>query len=162
MDAGPVCLARSEPIRRDDYGTLAGRLQELGGELLVEALDSSPPFHEQPESGVTIAPKIQPAERRLDPALDPHRLERRVRALNPHIGTYAELPAGDRLGVRRARAAADFAAPEAGALAAEGGRLFLGCAGGALELLEVQPPGGRAMDAADYVRGHAAKLGSAA
>jgi methionyl-tRNA formyltransferase len=162
MDAGPICLQRAEAIRPDDdYGTLAGRLEELGSELLVEALDSSPPFREQPREGVTIAPKIEPAERRLDPALDAYRLERRVRALNPHVGTYAELPDGGRLGVRRARAA-NGAPPPAGALLAAGGRLLLGCSGGALELLEVQPAGGRPMEAADYVRGHATKLGSAA
>jgi methionyl-tRNA formyltransferase len=39
------------------------------------------------------------------------------------------------------------------------GSLLYGCAHGALDLLEVQPAGGRAMDAAAYLRGHAAKLG---
>src|SRR3954468_15221473 len=34
MDAGPVCLQGEEPIERDDdYGTLAPRLAELGGDL---------------------------------------------------------------------------------------------------------------------------------
>src|SRR5687768_14610713 len=50
MDAGPVCLQRPEPIAAEDsYGTLAPRLARLGGDLLVEALDTSPPFVEQPE-----------------------------------------------------------------------------------------------------------------
>ena len=40
-----------------------------------------------------------------------------------------------------------------GELSASDGRLLLGTADGALELLEVQPPGKRAMDAADYLRG---------
>jgi methionyl-tRNA formyltransferase len=34
------------------------------------------------------------------------------------------------------------------------GRLLLKCADGALELVEVQPSGGRMMAAADYLRGH--------
>ncbi len=34
------------------------------------------------------------------------------------------------------------------------GRLLLGCDPGVLELLVVQPPGGRAMDASSYLRGH--------
>jgi methionyl-tRNA formyltransferase len=34
------------------------------------------------------------------------------------------------------------------------GRLLLRCSEGALELLAVQPPGGRAMEAAAYLRGH--------
>jgi methionyl-tRNA formyltransferase len=45
-----------------------------------------------------------------------------------------------------------------GELVEADGRLLWGCAGGALELLVVQPPGGRPMDAADFVRGYAAKL----
>jgi methionyl-tRNA formyltransferase len=38
-------------------------------------------------------------------------------------------------------------------------RLLLDCSDGALELLVVQPPGGRAMDAAAYLRGHRAAVG---
>jgi methionyl-tRNA formyltransferase len=159
MDAGPICLQRELPIREDDdYGSLSRRLAELGGELLVEALDKQPEFHEQSEKGVTIAPKIGPEDRRLDPELPAAALERRVRALTPHVGAYLELPDGERLGVRRAAVApAGGLAP--GELAVSDGRLLYGCAEGGLELLEVQPPGGRAMDAAAYLRGHGAKLG---
>ncbi len=157
MDAGPVCLERKERIHPDDdYGTLAPRLAALGGELLVEALDSGPEFREQPADGVTIAPKIAPEDRRLDPALGAEALARRVRALNPHIGAYAEIADGERLGVRRA-AVSEHSLP-AGALAARGGQLLLGTADRALDLIEVVPPGGRAMDAAAYLRGRGAHL----
>jgi hypothetical protein len=40
-------------------------------------------------------------------------------------------------------------------LAAEDGHLYFGATPGTLELLRVQPPGRRAMDAASYLRGHA-------
>jgi methionyl-tRNA formyltransferase len=40
----------------------------------------------------------------------------------------------------------------------EEGRLLYGTADGALELLEVQPAGKRPMDAAAWLRGHAARL----
>ena len=150
LDAGPMCLQASEPIRPDDdYGTLAARLEVLGGELLVRSLDEMLPFREQPSDGVTYAEKIGPEDRRLDPALDAVGLERRVRALNPHIGAFVEEP---RLGVRRARAVVDSV--PGGTLHASDGRLFFGAADGALELLEVVPPGSRAMDAAAYLRGH--------
>src|SRR5204863_4381033 len=40
LDSGPVCLQAREPIRPDDdYGTLAVRLEAVGAELLVRALD---------------------------------------------------------------------------------------------------------------------------
>jgi len=157
MDAGPICLQRAEPIAPDDdYGSLAPRLARLGGELLVVALDTRPSFTEQPAEGVTTAPKITPEERLLDPARSAGELARRVRALNPHVGTYVELPSGERLVVRRA-AAAGGAAAAAGVLVRDG-RLLLSCRDGALELLRVQPPGGREMDAADYLRGRGAAL----
>jgi methionyl-tRNA formyltransferase len=160
MDAGPVCLQREEPIAPDDdYGSLAPRLAALGGDLLVEALDTSPPFVEQVEDEVTIAPKIEADDRRLDPALKATALERRVRALTPHIGAYAETADGERLGVRRAAVAA--AEVEPGALAVRDGRLLFGTADGALELLEVVPPGARPMDAASYLRGRGARLAEA-
>ena len=42
-DSGPVYMLGAEPIRPDDdYGTLAARLEQLGAELLVKALDERP------------------------------------------------------------------------------------------------------------------------
>jgi methionyl-tRNA formyltransferase len=158
MDAGPVCLQREDPIHPDDdYGSLAPRLAELGGELLVEALDTSPPFEEQDEAGVTIAPKIEATDRALDPALEAAANERRVRALTPHVGAFVLTAGGERLGVRRA-AVSDAAPPPPSELSADGDRLLYGCVDAALELLEVQPPGGRPMDAAAYLRGHGSQL----
>jgi methionyl-tRNA formyltransferase len=137
----------------DTYGTLAPRLAQLGGDLLVEALDTRPPFEDQPDDGVTFADKITPEDRRLDPGCTPAELDRRVRALSPHIGTWVELPGGERMGVLQARAADDGV--EAGKLQASEGRLLFGCRDGALEFLEVKPSGGRAMDAGAWLRGHA-------
>jgi methionyl-tRNA formyltransferase len=147
-DSGPVCLAATEPIAPDDtYGTLAARLQTLGADLLLRALDERPGFVEQPEDGVTYAEKIGPSDRLLDPSAPPEVNDRTVRALSPHIGTRVALPDGLCLGVLRA---AVREPGKAGELRAADGRLLLG----GLELLEVQPPGGRPMDAASYLRGH--------
>ena len=151
LDAGPVHLRAPEPIRPDDdYGSLAPRLAELGGRLLVQALDQRPQPEPQTQEGVTYAEKIERDDRRLDPARTAAELERTVRALNPHVGTWVA-DADDRLGVRRAALATATVAE--GELSASGERLLLGTADGALELLEVQPPGKRAMATADYLRG---------
>ena len=154
LDAGPVCLQRAESIAPDDdYGSLAPRLSGLGGELLVEALDTQPPFREQPEQGVTYAEKIEPADRLLDPARPADELERRVRALTPQIGAYVELDGGERLGVRRAALVPATEDVPPGRLEVRDSRVLYGAAQGALELLEVQPPGKRPMDAAAWLRG---------
>jgi methionyl-tRNA formyltransferase len=155
FDAGPVCLQRSDAIRPDDdYGSLAPRLAALGGELLIETLDTRPPFRDQPEQGVTYAEKIEREDRRLDPSRRADELERRVRALTPHLGAYVELEDGERLGVRRATLVQGIDAIEPGTLAVRDSRLLYGAAQGALELLEVHPAGKRPMAAADWIRGH--------
>jgi methionyl-tRNA formyltransferase len=154
LDAGPICLQRSEPIQPDDdYGSLAKRLAALGGELLIEALDTEPPFREQPEQGVTHAEKIGPQDRWLDPEQPVDRLERRVRALTPHIGAYVELEGDARLGVTRAALAAGVDDVPPGELAERDGRVLYGAVQGALELIEVQPPGKKPMEAAAWLRG---------
>jgi methionyl-tRNA formyltransferase len=175
LDSGPVCLAAAEPIGpQDTYGSLAPRLQKLGGELLLRVLDLSAqgrplPFAEQDEQGVTYAEKIGSGDRLLDPSCPAVALERVVRALHPHIGARVALADGTPLGVHRAAlvqaasAGGDPAGAPAGAdvegggpgVISRNGRLLLNCNPGVLELLVVQPPGGRAMDAASYLRGHA-------
>ena len=152
LDSGPVCLQGREPIgAQDTYGTLAARLQELGGELLVEALEQSPPFAEQDDSLATYAEKITAADRKLDPLAPATVLERVVRALSPHVGAFVELADGTPLGVREARTVAS--GPPTGSLSLEPPRPVLGCAEGALELGVVQPPGKRPMPADAYLRG---------
>lgn len=153
LDAGPVYLGGTEPIAPDDdYGSLAPRLAQLSGELLVRALGERPKPEPQSDQGVTYADKIERTERQLDPLRPAADLARTVRAFTPHVGAFVALEGEERLGVRRARALADDG-PPAGSLEEVGGRLLLGTAQGALELLEVQPPGGRAMDAGAYLRG---------
>jgi methionyl-tRNA formyltransferase len=154
LDSGPVCLAGAEPILPEDsYGSLAERLQLLGGELLARALEKSPPFVEQPQDGVTYAEKLTAADRLLDPARPAVELERVVRALHPHIGARVALADGTLLGVNRTALLND-AAQDAPGPRERDGRLLLDCSPGVLELLLVQPPGGRAMDASAYLRGH--------
>ncbi len=137
LDAGPVLLQEREPIAPDDtYGTLAPRLVELGARMLLEALADDPgalPATPQPDEGVTYAEKIVAADRDLDRSAPPQVQHDHVRALSPHIGARLRLDDGTVLGVRRTRIAED----------------------GSLELLEVQPPGGRPMAYADYLRGRA-------
>ncbi len=150
LDAGPVCRAGTVAIGpQDDYGTLSARLADLAATLLLEALESPREYVEQDSAGVTYAEKLTAADRELDAGWPAAELERVVRALHPHVG--ARLPDG--LGVLRARSAS-LELP-AGELAAREGRLYWGATPGSLELLEVRPPGGRTMDAAAYLRGHA-------
>jgi methionyl-tRNA formyltransferase len=175
LDSGPVALRAEVELGEDeDYGALAPRLADLGGDLLVEALDlladGTLAFTEQDEAEVTYAEKISSEDRRLDLAQPAADLAAKVRALTPHIGAFLELAGGERLGVREASPSAttrsatvvtaDADAVEAAPLdLATGqaevvdGALFVGTGDGPLRLDVVQPAGGKAMAAADYLRG---------
>jgi methionyl-tRNA formyltransferase len=150
LDAGPVCGSEAVAIASDDdYGTLSARLGTLAAKLLLDALAGPRSYVEQDDAGATYAEKITAADRLLDAGQPAASLERRVRALHPHIGARL----ADGLGVAAARVTTERIA--AGALLARDGRLLLGATPGTLELLRVKPQGGREMDAAAYLRGHA-------
>jgi methionyl-tRNA formyltransferase len=161
LDTGPVALRGEEPIDPGDtYGTLSERLETVGSRLLIQALDAGPgglSFEAQPETGITYAEKVTAEDRILDATADAADvLERRVRALSPHIGAALTLPGGDRLGVWRAHARPGGTGdPGPGDLDLTQPFPVLGCAGGGMLVLdEVQPAGGRRMDAAAWARGH--------
>ncbi len=157
LDSGPVALREEVSIGpEDDFDALSARLATLGGELLRKALDLQAEgrleLSEQDDDEATYAEKIDPAERKLDPARPAGELARTVRALTPHVGAYLETAGGERLGVRRARAV--DVGVKAGEIRAEWGALLLGCGQGALRLEVVQPAGGKPMAADAYLRGH--------
>jgi methionyl-tRNA formyltransferase len=93
LDHGPVVAVRATPIgEREDAVELTARLAEMGAELLVEALEH---FDElrvvgQDHKEATLAPKLSREMGELDPAMNPHDIDRRVRALQPWPG--ATLP----------------------------------------------------------------------
>jgi methionyl-tRNA formyltransferase len=157
LDSGPVALQERVPIEPDeDFGALAARLAQIGGELIVRAFDlraaARLELSEQDDEAATYAEKIEPGERRLDPLRPAAELARTVGALTPHIGAYVETPDGERLGVRAARA--EDGNGEPGQFEARDGSLWLACAEGLLRLDVVQPPGARPMPANAFLRGH--------
>jgi methionyl-tRNA formyltransferase len=158
LDSGPVALVQEVPVAPDDdYESLSAKLADVGGDLLVRALEEQEAggleFKEQDDARATYAEKVSAEERHLQPSMPAAELERIVRALAPRVGAYLELEGGDRLGVREARALQD--GPAMGAIEARGNQLLVGSSDGGLRLDVVQPPGKKPMSAADFLRGHA-------
>ena len=87
----------------------------------------------------------------LDPARPARELHDRVRALSPHIGARLALDGAPHT-IWRTRVR-DATARARGAGARRRLPSLLGCGAGALELCELQAPGGRRMPAADWLRG---------
>jgi len=154
LDTGPTIASESTAIGDDeDAGSLVGRLSDMGGPLLVAALDDleagrlvSVP---QPDEGVSLAPKITAEDRVIDLARPAADVARRVRALSPHVGAVARI-GGEPFKIWATRARVETAPP---GLSVADGRLVAGCGEGSLEVLELQPPGRGRMDAASFLRG---------
>jgi methionyl-tRNA formyltransferase len=100
LDAGPIAAQEAFAIGELDAGMVFARAGELAARLLVEVIES-PVFTPQPEEGATYAEKLGPADRELHLS-DPDDSWRRIRALSPHIGAWAELY-GRRVTIWKAR-----------------------------------------------------------
>ncbi|MFT4049899.1 MAG: methionyl-tRNA formyltransferase [Solirubrobacterales bacterium] len=162
LDAGPMCAQEAIAIGpEDDYGTLAPRLAEIGGRMLVDALGAEESglasWREQlegkSESDVTYAEKIERGDRILLPREQAaEEIALTVRALTPHIGAMLQTTSGDPLRVESAVVGGP--ALEPGVVRAEDGRLFVGTTSMTLELLRVRPAGGKTMDVESFLRGN--------
>jgi methionyl-tRNA formyltransferase len=163
MDEGDMLLARALRIGADETsGELFERIAALGAGTLVEGIRQAKIEGllrtPQDPAAATYAPMLQKSDGPLDLGAPAERLARRVRGLNPWPGATLPGPRGP-IKIHRARA---VLLPEPAApgivVRADGGAIVLATGEGGLELLEVQPPGKRAMSAADYVRGAGREL----
>jgi len=161
LDTGPMLLAEEVPIGADDTtGSLHDKLAALGGAMIVDALRRMKvgdlPATVQPAAGVTYAAKISKDEAALDFNLPAEVLARKVRAFNPFPGTYAR--AGDvTVKIWRAEALPDNEGKPAGTVLshdAQGG-IVVACGTGSLRLTQLQKPGGKRLEAAEFLKGFA-------
>ena len=154
LDTGAMLLREATCITPDDTaGTLHDRLAAIGARLMVRVLHdlqrgALQPLP-QPEAGANYARKIDKAEAALDWRQPAVVLERRLRAFDPFPGGSTEFQ-GQPLKVWRARVVEGAAEPGTWLAMAEG-RLVVACGERALELLEVQPPGGRRLTAREFL-----------
>jgi methionyl-tRNA formyltransferase len=170
LDAGQVFGVVTEPVRpADTSGDLLGRLAESGAGLLVATLDAIEDgtirAEPQPAEGVSLAPKLTPADARVDWKLPAHIIDRRVRACTPDPGAWTEFDKA------RTRIFPLTYPPPSGALPdlAPGelhvtrGDVHVGTGSRPVLLGDVQPQGKRRMAAADWARGlHGAGAGGSA
>ena len=95
LDAGPVFGVLTEPVRpTDTAGDLLDRLAHSGAQLLVATLDGieagTLAAVPQPAEGASFAPKITPADARVDWKLPAHVVDRLIRACTPEPGAWTE------------------------------------------------------------------------
>lgn len=161
LDTGAMLLVDKVRITADDTtASLHDRLADLGGRLIVEALELAAcgglKATPQPAEGVTYAHKIEKHEALVDWTQSAAVLERRIRAFNPFPGAAGVL-AGQTLKFWRVEILAGAARPagaEAGQVLAAGAEgIDIAAVDGVLRVSRLQKAGGKALDAADFLRG---------
>jgi methionyl-tRNA formyltransferase len=156
LDEGPVLLRESIPILAEDTaGSLHDRLAELGGRLVVRALDALEarglkPVPQEAELA-TYAPKLEPREFGMIWQESALAACRRVRALNPSPGASASLR-GVKLKIWRCTTAPGQGAPGE-VLKADASGLWVACGEGVLSITELQRSGATRLPCADFLRG---------
>jgi methionyl-tRNA formyltransferase len=149
LDTGPMLLRESVPITpHTTAATLHDALSELGARLILDALRDWPTPVPQPEDGVTYAAKLTREDGKLDFTQPADMLDRRVRALTPWPGTYAQF-GGETLKILAASPVAGTGAP--GTIL--DAQFTVACGHGALRLTRVQRPGRPAVPGDAYLRG---------
>jgi len=161
LDTGPMLLTESVRIDHDDStGSLHDKLAALGGAMIVDALRRMKvgdlPATVQPEAGVTYAAKISKEEAALDFALPADVLARKVRAFNPFPGAHAQA-GGMVIKLWRAEALPDNDGKPAGTVLAADAQqgIVVACGMGSLRLMQLQKPGGKRLEAAEFLKGFA-------
>lgn len=162
LDTGPVLATAKtsiEPI--DTAGSLHDRLAALGAELMPEALaglaDGSLAPEPQSDDGVTYASKLEPDDQRVEWTKDAATIDRQIRGLSPYPGAFCYWkPDVESDPIRLKLLMSERVAVGATGIPGDvlDDRLLIACGdGGAVRILRLQKPGGKPMDAGDFLRG---------
>jgi len=153
LDTGDILLKSETDIgEQENAAQLGERLAIAGADLLVRTLAELPSIKPEPQDNAlaTYAPVLKKEDGLIHWNLSPYEILNRVRGFVPWPGCYAFLR-GQRLHVWTG-AVANVELPPA-VLRVADRRLFAGCAGGSIELLEVQLEGKKRMPASAFLNG---------
>ena len=161
VDTGPVVGVERVGVGPEETaGELLERLAPIGARLLVRAIDDlergTLEAIAQSDLDASPAPKIKPEEAEIRWTRPARELANLVRALNPRPGAFTTA-GGKRLIVWRARAIDDSGSP--GSVLSVGPGLTVAAGEGALQLVEVQLEGKRALPAEEFLRGRHLEVG---
>jgi len=161
LDTGPIAMAERMPIGPDmTAGELHDALSRLGADLMVRALGGlergALQLTPQPTAGVTLAPKIENRETRIDWARPWKAVHDHCRGLAPVPGAWFEFAdAGAPLRIKVLRTKRGEG--EGGGGGPPGtllNPLFdVACADGAVRVVELQRAGRQPMRAEKFLRG---------
>lgn len=155
LDTGDVAM--TERIAITDTMTaldLHDALAPLGADLMVRAMGALErgklQLARQSEQGVTYANKIDKAEARIHWTKTAHEVLRHIHGLSPFPGAWFELPVdGQNVRIKALRCEID----QTHRTLPSEDKFTFACEDGAINILELQRAGGKAMSAIEFMRG---------
>ena len=166
LDTGDMLLAQSLPILdTDTAATLHDKLAELGAALMLQTLQQVQQGNTQPVAqppqGITYAHKIDKLEAVIDWAQAAQTIVRRVRAFNPAPVANTRV-AGETLKIWAAQASPEIPPAElkyGTIVAVDHTGIAVEAINSIVILTELQRPGGKRLQAADFLRGFDLRVG---
>ena len=157
MDTGPVYYQEEVEIGHSDTtNELLERMSHLAGNRIMDVvatLRKGIKPTPQPNSGITLAPKISKEMAKLDWENGADSLFRKVRALEDRPGTWTTFR-GERIGVHQiTESLAPNDLHEVGEIAVVANSLLIRCQDSTLEISELTPAGKKRMTGVDFARG---------
>lgn len=152
MDAGPILSQVNIAIAPDETTeSLTAKIVETGVPQLIKTLhefsEGKIEPQEQDALQVTFCKLLTRDDGVIDWTESAEVIERKIRAYNPWPGTSSQ-------GLKIFSARLSDHKLDPGITSSSHGHLLIGTATTALDILELQPTGGRRMTAAEYLRGH--------
>lgn len=161
LDSGPILHQIPHRVPDDvTGGELSEHLAEMGAQALIEALELLEANMLKPvaqkDADATYAPKLTREVARINWNEPASNVVRKILALDPRPGAWAELD-GQEVKLFRAQPADGTGRP--GEVLTTDNGLRIAAGGGAVAVQEVQPAGKPRMAAADWVRGRGVAVG---
>ncbi|MFC1539258.1 methionyl-tRNA formyltransferase [Candidatus Latescibacterota bacterium] len=160
IDTGDIIFQEQVSIGPDETaGELAGRMSKIGRDLTlktVEKIDNGTVIIEkQPMTAQRPAPKLFKSDGLIDWSKDVRTIHNQVRGMNPAPGAYTECSKGP-LKIHRTAIVEEISHGTSGTIIESSPKegLVVSCGTGSLRILEIQPPGKKAMDSSSFVRGY--------
>lgn len=160
LDTGPMLLVEEERIRDDDTAsTLGARLGDLGAALLIRTIEELKAGRlaatPQPDDGVSHAPLLTKDDGRIDWTRTARHVSAHARGMTPWPGAVCNYR-GRTLkvhGIEVEDISGTIDEPGL-VLRTERDGVVVACGEGAVRLTKLQPPGKRALPAADFLNGY--------
>ena len=165
VDAGDIIASAKVAIDPDETaGELAKRMRTVGAKLTLETVEllerGDVRGLKQPDRPARPAPKLFKSDGLIDWKFDARTIHNRVRGMNPIPGAFTVSARGN-MKILRTRVISETGGGQPGVIESASPKegLVVSCGTGILAVLEIQPPGKKAMDGASFVRGYRVEAG---